>query len=86
MQMFGWAASFSERRPKNLRGPLPARRPPAALALRRLHDERARAAHLLVEQADGVRFQIVRAEGIRADQLRAAPVLCASVMRAGRIS
>ena len=45
------------------------------MALRRLHDERARAAHLLVEQADGVGFGVVGAEGVRADQLGASPGL-----------
>ena len=42
------------------------------VALGRLHDERARAAHFLVEQADGVGFGVVGAEGVRADQLGAA--------------
>ena len=41
------------------------------MALRRLHDERARAAHLLVQQADGVRLAVVGAEGVRADELGA---------------
>ena len=42
------------------------------MALRRLHDEGARAAHLLVEQADGIGFGVVGAEGVRADQFGAA--------------
>jgi hypothetical protein len=34
------------------------------------HDERAEAAHLLMQEADRIRFGVVRAEGVGADELR----------------
>ena len=42
------------------------------VGIARGHDERAEAAHLLVQQADGVVRRVVRAERVGADQLRQA--------------
>ena len=50
------------------------------------HDERAEPPHLGVQQADRVVLVIVGAEGIGADQFGEPPVLCAAVVRSGRIS
>ena len=41
-----------------------------AMRVRRAHDQRTGAAHLLVQQADGVVLPVVGAEGVGADQLR----------------
>ena len=53
------------------------------VGIARRHDQRARAPHLLVQQADGVGLGIVGAEAVGADQLGSPSVLCASVWRCG---
>ena len=65
----GWASSAAvtaaEKPSRSTASAPPAGRRCASAAA---HDQRAGAAHLLMEQADGVVLRIVRAEGIGADQ------------------
>ena len=56
-----------------------------AVGLRRLHYQRAQAAHLLFQQPDGVR-QVVPAQGVRAHQLAEKRETCAGVYFPGFIS
>ena len=76
--MRGWARSaavMASEKPIAVDGERSAGRQPMRVA--HLHDERAGAPHLGMQKADGVRFRVVGAEGIRADKLgKAAGLVC----------